>query len=208
MYPVTSFMGRLSIADKNNTKKYERWIREAYELGAKYLYDKETKSVRVTFDRKFNYSGDSEVLPGHFFQLSWFFTSSRKYIDILGENNYYDLGAKIYKDSMKKAWMIDAFNNGIPESVNPATDQVVSAKRVWWEHSEWINAMCHLDDVKKHDVEKVLNLFEKMFVDYKKGCEYFAISEKGIPDNKLKGDLGKSSYHTIEMCKFILDKFR
>lgn len=206
MYPVTSFQGRLYLVDVINQEKYEPWLKEAYKLGHQYLYDFRSNTIKVTLDRHLNGIGDKEVLPGHFFQLAWFFMSSKKYKALLGDKNLYAYGYYIYLETLKKTWMKEALSKGLPESINTKTGEAASSKRIWWEHSEWINAMCHLNIVPFDKVRQVLQLFENMFVDYDKGCEFFAVNEQGEPEDMLKGDLGKSSYHTIEMCKFILDR--
>ncbi len=85
MYPVTSFMGRLYLADIENRSVYEPYLVEAYNLAVENVYNFDTENVQVTYDRDFNYMGDKEVLPGHYFQVSWFFMMAKKF-DALPDN--------------------------------------------------------------------------------------------------------------------------
>ncbi len=120
--------------------------------------------------------------------------------------NYIKIGRDVFNQTLNKNWMINAEFDGFHESVNPVSSEPVSDKRIWWEHAEWINALCHLHEDTSQDIEKVLNYFENTFVDYNNGCEHFAVDRNGKPIIDLKGNLGKSSYHTMEMCAFVLRK--
>ena len=95
-------------------------------------------------------------------------------------------------------------SQGFYSQVNPVTNEVEDRRKTWWQHCEALIALSLADDefsVKSGNLEK---FYFETFPDRKNGGEFFFVDESNVPQmDELKGSIGKSAYHTIEMIRFL-----
>lgn len=216
IYPVSAFMANLWEADVENRPKYEAYLARHLDLAYKKLWNPRTLWVNITFDQDWNVCGISEegcccfdVMPGHNFQLAWTLLRARDWNFIAQEkrHKYDSLGQFIIQTTLKHPVWGDPTNlaQGFYEQVNPETNTLISRKKSWWQHCEAIIALSFVKAKYSDELEQLERYFTHFFVDFELGNEFFYLDATNqVYKEEPKGSLGKSSYHTAEMVKYLL----
>ncbi|ANQ51524.1 hypothetical protein MY04_4182 [Flammeovirga sp. MY04] len=216
MYPLTAYMINLWEADKENKHLYEHQIAENVEMLYNIAWNKETQWVNVKFNDDWSVKKTSEgkydftVTPGHNFQLSALLLRTSKF-DFLSKEKkqkYQSLGRKILDITLEKNYLFDDGNiiNGFYSEVDPNTNEVLDTRKTWWQHAEAIIALSLYGGKYDQQQELLEDYFFTTFFDKQNGGEYFYVTENNTPiTEELKGSIGKSTYHTIEMIRILND---
>ena len=95
-------------------------------------------------------------------------------------------------------------SQGFYSEVNPVNNEVTDKRKTWWQHCEALVAFSLADNKFKIKAKNLENFYFNTFLDNENGGEFFFVNELNIPQtDELKGSIGKSAYHTIEMIKFL-----
>jgi len=217
MYPITAYMANLWEVDKDNRELYEPYISDNIELLSKYGWNAENGWVNVKFDDEWQVCKSSElekpcftVTPGHNFQLAALLLRTKffNFIDKEKREHYIVLGKQILERTMQK----NIFSNsrveeGFFSEVNPETNEIIDRRKTWWQHAEAIIALKLGGNDYRASTEKLMAFFFLHFQDFKKGGEFFYLTEHNVPiTEELKGSIGKSTYHTIELIRYLREK--
>ncbi|BDD08026.1 hypothetical protein FUAX_04580 [Fulvitalea axinellae] len=212
MYPITAYMANLWLADKENRNLYEPYLTENLALLAKNAWNDGRGWVNVKFDDNWNpceSQGEKPcftVTPGHNFQLSALLQRTKDFGFLPASlcSEYTALGRKILDVTMRKPVFDETVKQGFFSEINPATDSVLDKRKTWWQHAEAVIALTLAGDGHKNEADKIKAFFFDKFQDYENGGEYFYISEDDVPHSQeMKGSIGKSTYHTIELVRFL-----
>ena len=214
MYPITAYMANLWEADHKNRELYERYIEGNIKLLSKNAWNSDRGWVNGKFDDEWMVCQDQNaengcftVSPGHNFQLAALMLRTGRF-DFLKKQDqeaYTNLGIQILRATMNQNIFVNnQISEGFYSEVNPISNKVLDKRKTWWQHAEAIIAF-HLAGKEFAEHSKVLQAFYfSTFQDYQKGGEYFFVSEQNIPDTlELKGSIGKSAYHTVELIRFL-----
>ncbi|NME68022.1 AGE family epimerase/isomerase [Flammeovirga aprica] len=213
MYPLTAYMINLWEADQENRAFYENQIKENLDLLYRYGWNSKTEWVNVQLNDdwtpkvKEDGSMNFSVTVGHNFQLSALLLRASKFpfLSVEQKENYERLGQEIIDITLQKnIFHHGKIQNGFYSEFNPNTSKVLDDRKTWWQHAEAIIALSLYEG--KYDDERHLfeQYFFNTFADRKYGGEYFYASKDDQPiTSELKGSIGKSTYHTIEMIRFL-----
>jgi len=214
VYPITAYMENLWLADIPNRSKYEPYLIENLEIAYKNGWDDDLGWVNLKFDdewtpciNKSKESLCSSVSPGHNFQFASLLLRTDKWTFLTPDtqNNYHDLGIKILKRTLKKPIYAAAdLSQGFYSEINPVTDEVTDYKKTWWQHCEALIALSLAEGQFKNELTELSLFYFENFSDVKNGGEYFSLDKNNEPQvEELKGSIGKSAYHTIEMIRYL-----
>lgn len=209
MYPVTSYMANLWEVDTINRNKYEEILKENLQILYQKGWNEKTGWVNVKFSDTWKVCSSLDdgnpcftVTPGHNFQLASLFLRTRDwgFLPEKDKVNYQLLGQEILKNTISNLKTIE---NGFYSEYNPITNKVIDQRKTWWQHAEAIIALSLADGNYKKELIKLEEFYFENFQDNVYGGEYFYLTNKNIPiKTELKGSIGKSIYHTIEMIKY------
>lgn len=215
MYPITSYMANLWLADSANRDKYEPVILENLSIIDSVARNEESNWVNVKFDDQWKVCEHENpektcftVTPGHNFQLASLYlrTKTWPFISQNKREEYAKKGRLIIANTLKNPVISESINNGFCSEVNPVTNTIVNQQKDWWQHCEAILALSMLQPEYKQEMLALEEFFFANFTDTINGGEYFHINADNIPvTNAPKGSIGKSAYHTVEMIRFILE---
>lgn len=214
MYPITAYTANLWLADKENRALYEPIIKENLRLLYTVGWNTKTGWVNVKFDKNWQACNSPNknipcftVSPGHNFQLAALLIRSAQWPFLTQENKnkYETLGRDILRCTLAKPIFTEGkLKNGFVRELNPHTDSILDHRKSWWQHSEALIALSLAKDEFGSEFDQLHKFFFLHFPDYENGNEYFFLDKNNKPITKeAKGSIGKSSYHTIEMIRFL-----
>lgn len=214
IYPITAYMENLWSVDVDNRPKYESYLKENIRIAFENGWNKDLGWVNIKFDDDWNPcqhpSLDStcfNVTPGHNFQFASVFLRARNW-SFLTKNEqqqYRKLGMDVISATLnKQIFPKNDLSQGFYSEVNPVTNKVIDKRKTWWQHCEALIALSLVDDKFKEKSENLEKFYFNTFPDKNNGGEFFFVDENNVPQvDELKGSIGKSAYHTIEMIKFL-----
>ncbi|MCG8476404.1 MAG: AGE family epimerase/isomerase [Cytophagales bacterium] len=217
MYPITAYMHNLWTVDVGNRNKYEPVLKENLLLAKEIAWNGERGWVNVKFDDHWNAcpSADEKnpcftVTPGHNFQLASAFLRAKdmKIFSEKDRKEFEKLGIEIIEKTLQKNSIFFAENlsQGFVSEVNPITNAVLDDRKTWWQHCEAIIALSLCGEKYRKEIDQLKSFFFKSFPDFENGGEYFFIDKNNQAITKeLKGSIGKSSYHTVEMIRYLME---
>ena len=213
LYPLSAAMFYLWEQDVENRHKYEPFLKENINLLLKHGWNSELGWVNLKFDKEWGLCKNEDngepcinVVPGHNFQLGWVLlqSSTLPFVSTEKQLQCKILGTKIIETSMKKPIWDSSVSNGFFNEVNPATSEVLSKQKTWWQHAEAITALSFVKDSYSSEYHELFSFFKNNFVDFENGNEHFFLNEDNSPVNdEPKGSMGKSSYHVTEMIYYL-----
>ncbi len=214
MYPITAYMANLWLTDTLNRAKYEPVIKENLKIINQIAWNKQTNWVNLKFDDLWTVCKNTHaedpcftVSPGHNFQLASLLlrTKSWNFISDLDRSVYYKSGKEILGVTLKKPIYTDnSFGNGFCSLVNPLTNKILDDRKTWWQHCEAIIALSLCEGQYSSELKQLEHFFFDTFPDFNNNGEYFYVDKDNNPiTSELKGSIGKSAYHTIEMIRFL-----
>ncbi|PWJ43673.1 AGE family epimerase/isomerase [Sediminitomix flava] len=219
MYPITAYTANLWLADKENRKKYEPFIQENIALLYKNAWNEDTNWVNVKFNDDWSVCNSEDpnkpcftVTPGHNFQLASLFLRTDRFTFFTDKEieKYQRRGIEILEATLNKRSIYHEgkIKNGFYSEVNPFTNEILDERKTWWQHAEAILALSLVkDDRYEKELKLLKNFFFSHFPDHKYGGEYFFITKDNEPvRTEWKGSIGKSTYHTTEMIRFLMEK--
>jgi len=214
VYPITAYMENLWLADIPNRSKYEPYLTENLRIAYANGWDDDLGWVNLKFDDEWapciNKSREntcSTVNPGHNFQFASLLlrTNNWTFLAPAAKNKYNDLGIKILKRTLKKPVYAAAdLSQGFYSEVNPVTDEIIDDKKTWWQHCEALISLSLAGARFENELAELKSFYFENFSDDKNGGEYFLLDKHNEPQIKeLKGSIGKSAYHTVEMIRYL-----
>ncbi|MFH0756817.1 MAG: AGE family epimerase/isomerase [Bacteroidota bacterium] len=217
MYPITAYMANLWSVDSANRKKYEPMILENIRIAGDKAWDKETGWVNVRFDDSWKVceSEDAEkpcfmVAPGHNFQLASVLlrTGNWDYISKAEREDFEKTGLEIIAASLNQPIFYGTdISNGFVSEINPLTNEISDDRKTWWQHCEAIIALSLCDGKYDKEARLLEDFYFGSFPDFENGGEFFYVNKDNEPiTSELKGSMGKSAYHTIEMIRFLMER--
>ncbi|AZQ65251.1 hypothetical protein EI427_23850 [Flammeovirga pectinis] len=216
LYPLTAYMINLWNADTVHKTNYEHQLAENIALLYQHAWNEETSWANVKFNDDWTVQKTEEnkcaftVTPGHNFQLAALLlrTASFDFISKENKTKYEALGKHIIDITLqKKIFHLNDISNGFYSEVNPNTNKIIDTRKTWWQHAEAIIALSLYKEKYTREQEDLEEFFYTTFTDRIVGGEYFYVTENDKPiTTELKGSIGKSTYHTIEMLRFIEHK--
>lgn len=88
--------------------------------------------------------------------------------------------------------------------MNPVTSEVTDNRKTWWQHCEALIALSLSDGSFEEEQKNLEAYYFSTFPDQQNGGEFFYVDAENQPlTEELKGSIGKSAYHTIEMIRFL-----
>ncbi|MDR6238813.1 AGE family epimerase/isomerase [Aureibacter tunicatorum] len=218
MYPITAYMYNLWTVDTANREKYEPILKENLLLAKRHAWNAEIGWVNVKFDDQWRVCTTENdenpcftVTPGHNFQLASAFLRAKD-MDIFSpqeRKEFEELGFEIIDSTLKKSYVFFAedLSEGFVSEVNPLLDAVLNDRKTWWQHCEALIAMSLCGGKYEEQISQLKKFFFKNFPDFEHGGEYFFIDKNNQPiKDELKGSIGKSTYHTIEMIRYLKER--
>jgi mannose/cellobiose epimerase-like protein (N-acyl-D-glucosamine 2-epimerase family) len=217
MYPITAYMANLWLADSVNRKKYEPLILENIRIAGDKAWDQEKGWVNVRFDDSWEVckSEDEEtpcfmVAPGHNFQLASVLLRAGNW-DFIPEQErekFKNMGLEILAATLNQPIFYGSdLSEGFISEINPLTNAVTDDRKTWWQHCEALIALSLCDGKYNEELTKLEAFYFGSFPDFENGGEFFYLSKDNEPiTSELKGSMGKSAYHTIEMIRFLIDQ--
>nr|WP_320153923.1 AGE family epimerase/isomerase [uncultured Draconibacterium sp.] len=217
VYPITAYMANLWGVDSLHREKYEPMLAECLEILHKAGWNKQTNWVNLKFDDLWNVleSADDDnsnvpVFPGHNFQLASLFlrTKSWDFLSNDRKEEYANMAHQILDATFQKSiFEKGKVRNGIYSQVDSETDEVLDTRKTWWQHCEAVLALSLCEDNYQEEKKQLEEFFFSSFPDFENGGEYFYLDKNDKPiTNELKGSIGKSAYHTIEMIRFLMQE--
>ena len=214
IYPITAYMENLWSVDVENRSKYEPYLKENIQIAFDKGWNKELGWVNIKFDDNWipcqHSSPDSicfTVTPGHNFQYASIFlrTKDWNFLTKKEQLKYQDFGIDVLNTTLEKPiFPKKDLSQGFYSEVNPVNNEVTDKRKTWWQHCEALVAFSLAGDKFKIKAKNLENFYFNTFLDKKNGGEFFFVNELNIPQtDELKGSIGKSAYHTIEMIKFL-----
>ncbi|NLR90922.1 AGE family epimerase/isomerase [Flammeovirga agarivorans] len=213
MYPLTAYMINLWMADQENKELYENHISENLGLIYQIGWNDSTNWVNVQFNDDWSIKRKNDgflnftVTPGHNFQLAALLLRSKDFTFLpdTTKEKYKKLGKKIIDITLQK----DIFHHnniqyGFYSEVNPNTSLILDDRKTWWQHAEAIIALSLYEGKYEKEQQLLEEYFFNTFKDKKYGGEYFYVTKEDQPiTSELKGSIGKSTYHTIELIRIL-----
>jgi len=214
IYPITAYMENLWSIDVENRVKYEPYLRENIQIAFDKGWNKELGWVNIKFDDSWNpcqhSSPDSicfSVTPGHNFQYASIFLRTKDWNFLTNKEQlkYQEFGIDVLSTTLEKPIFPEKdLSQGFYSEVNPVSNEVTDKRKTWWQHCEALIALSLADGKFKVKAKNLENFYFNTFSDKEYGGEFFYVNEFNIPQaDELKGNIGKSAYHTIEMIKFL-----
>jgi len=214
IYPITAYMENLWSIDVENKNKYEPYLKENIQIAFDKGWHQQLGWVNIKFDDNWNpcqhSSPDSicfKVTPGHNFQYASIFLRAKDW-DFLTKKEqlkYQEFGIDVLNTTLEKSiFPKKDLSQGFYSEVNPVNNEVTDKRKTWWQHCEALIALSLADGKFKEKAKNLENFYFNTFTDKENGGEFFLVNELNIPQtDELKGSIGKSAYHTIEMIKFL-----
>jgi len=214
IYPITAYMENLWSVDVENRSKYEPYLKENIQIAFDKGWNKELGWVNIKFDDNWipcqHSSPDSicfTVTPGHNFQYASIFlrTKDWEFLTKKIKLKYQEFGIDVLNTTLEKPiFPKEDLSQGFYSEVNPVNNEVTDKRKTWWQHCEALVAFSLADNKFKIKAKNLENFYFNTFLDNENGGEFFFVNELNIPQtDELKGSIGKSAYHTIEMIKFL-----
>jgi len=214
IYPITAYMENLWSVDVENRSKYEPYLKENIQIAFDKGWNKELGWVNIKFDDSWNpcqhSSQDSicfSVTPGHNFQYASIFLRAKEWEFLTKKEQlkYHDFGIEVLNTTLEKPIFPEKdLSQGFYSEVNPVSNEITDKRKTWWQHCEALISLSLADDKFKIKAKNLENFYFNTFPDNENGGEFFYVNELNIPQtDELKGNIGKSTYHTIEMIKFL-----
>ena len=212
MYPVTAYMANLWMADIEKRREYEIILKEHITLLSEISWNEDLHWVNVKYDKRWQPCEStldsicSDVSPGHNFQLAalflraskWPFLSLQKRMILLTKGQQI-ISATLAKQIYGQSGITQGFAGGF----NPLTNLPTDERKAWWQHCEAIIALS-LHGAYRDERDALLAFFFEHFSDSEYGGEFSFLNEYNEPvTSELKGSIGKSMYHTVEMIRFL-----
>jgi len=217
MYPITSYMENLWIADTINRAKYESYLKENLAIAYHNVWNKDLGWVNIKFDdfwKPCKHKSADELCftdtPGHNFQFATLLLRTKKWTFLNAEERlkYNKLGSDILEVTLNKPIFSNRnLSQGFCSEINPVDNSVIDSRKTWWQHCEALIALSLADKEYSKVISELEKFFFENFQDTVNGGEYFFLDKDNNPQTEeLKGSIGKSAYHTIEMVKFLSNK--
>jgi len=217
MYPITAYMENLWSADAANRNKYEPYLKENLRIAYDSGWNRKLGWVNIKFDDAWqpceHPSAEKPcftVAPGHNFQFASLLLRTKNWDFLTPEEQtkYQKLGIEILTTTLKKQiYPKDNLSQGFYSEVNPVNNKIIDKRKTWWQHCEALIALSLADRKFEKELKELEQFYFNSFPDKENGGEFFYIDENNIPQaDEKKGNIGKSTYHTVEMIRFLNKK--
>ena len=177
-------------------------LKNIVDIVVKYMIDSKTGFVGEYYDESWK-SLENTLWTGHNLKTGWVLI--RMYY-LTGNIKYLEYAKKIADAQIKYTW--DSKNYGWFYKFERKNPSSIDDSKDWWTQEEGNNLMIYLyhntGNKDYFDKFKKSALFwDKYFIDKKYGECYQTLSADGTPEDKVKGTLFKSAYHSMEQALFL-----
>ncbi|PAD71132.1 N-acylglucosamine 2-epimerase [Bacillus sp. 7586-K] len=189
----------------NPTKIVKERITNLVEVFYEKIFNKETKFLKVFFDKQWNSLLDLKSF-GHDIEASWLIDDAIKAIG-LEDDRYVQMVIDIaYNIGNSHAILKDG------SLANEQLGDKVDYTRVWWVQAEAIVGFQNAYERTKD--EKFLQLVEHLWayikeniVDHREGGEwYWSVEPDGKPTERAVGEPWKTPYHNSRFCLEMIER--
>ncbi len=219
VYVATSFLLELASADTERRPAYEAVVRELADLVAAKFPDPRTGWIVENFTRgwtpdwrDWQKQGESTIgIVGHNFQAAWFLMRAAEAADPTSAASYRNV-ARTLLTSMLDKGAVDWERGGFFDAFKrESSEPMWNTNKAWWQQAEAILALTLAEKTGVLTTEKAalarrkgLEFYFGHFVDYRRGGEFDTVDKDGNPTpDAVKGSLGKSVYHTVELARYM-----
>jgi cellobiose epimerase len=176
-------------------------LKDLADVVVKRMVDPKTGFVGEHFTYDWEWT-ENELWAGHNLKTGWVLT--RMYY-IAGNIKYLRAAKKIAAAQINRTWdekfggWFFRFNRDDPKSVDDSKD--------WWTQEEGNNLMLYMfhstsDKRYLNKFEKGAAFWDKYFIDRKYGECWQTLARDGLPMERIKANLYKSAYHSMEQALF------
>lgn len=228
VYVATAYLINLMEADTSRQAEYQATLRDLVSLAAEHLPDRNTGWIKENFARNWKADwrdwqrqGEHSVgIVGRNLQYAWLLLRAAqwKFISPKVATQYRQMAYQSIDNMLSKpSW--DSENGGFLDAFVRENDSPMwNTNKAWWQQAEALMALAaalHFGEADLGDkrreryadaLSKTAIFFHRHFVDRENGGEFFNVTRNGTAiENELKGQKGKSAYHTVELAKFMID---
>ena len=221
VYVATSFL--FDLYEATEDEQFGRLLAELANIVARHFPDSETGFIIENFDRQWNpqwreWQKQPEGtigISGHNFQAAWLLIRASQMTEVISENQevlYKGAATEILNSMLSKDTVVDKTNGGVGDVYVRETSQTMwHTNKAWWQQAEAILSLraAELAQLKVPGAKTVRKSIEDFYVnniiDREKGGEFAVVTKEGAPvAGEMKGQLGKSTYHAIELARYML----
>lgn len=225
VYVATAFLLELATTNAQMSQRYLPAIFELTDIVANHFIDKSTGWIVENFDRNWRPSwrdwqkqGEFTVgVVGHNFQAAWLLLRVSELSDPGSPRHaQYREAAKYILQSMLNRGAVDHELGGFFDSFKRETSTPMwNTNKAWWQQAEGILALALAERLgvlntpeAKTAKDRAIDFYFNNFVDRVGGGEFAVLDRSGRPNSDTeqngKGNLGKSTYHTVELARYML----
>jgi mannose/cellobiose epimerase-like protein (N-acyl-D-glucosamine 2-epimerase family) len=226
VYVATSFLLELSAVDTERKAGYEKVLRELGDRVAGDFFDPKTGWIVENFTndwkpewRGWQKQGENTIgVVGHNFQAAWFLMRLADTFegDATRQAKYRATAREILGSMLDKP-VVDWERGGFGDVFKRETSEPMwHTNKAWWQQAEAILSLTLAErdgilsgaaaDRAKIARDQGLAFYLKHFIDRKNGGEFDNVDKDGNPTpDAVKGSLGKSTYHTVELARYMTD---
>lgn len=175
------------------------------DVAVTYMFDAENQVIRERYSQNWSYIssyiGDAEQVEiGHNLKTAWVLL--RLYL-LTGETKYLECARKIGGKMLNTAWDTQHWGWYYTENAKKAAQGDYETQKCWWTQTEGSFMLLSLFRVTQNPVYIKYYLENAHFwnhcqLDLRYHEVYAYLKANGTPLTRLKGDLYKSGYHSME----------
>mgnify|MGYP001545199951 CR=1 FL=1 len=221
VYVATSFL--FDLYEATEDEQFGRLLVELATLVARHFPDSETGFIIENFDSEWNpqwreWQKQPEGtigISGHNFQAAWLLLRAAELTEVVSEKQeklFKTTAAEILNSMLSKETVVDRVNGGVGDVYVRETGQTMwHTNKAWWQQAEAILALraaevAQIDVTNAKTVRKQIQSFYiNNFIDRTNGGEFAVVTKEGTAvDGEMKAQAGKSTYHAIELARFMI----
>ena len=221
VYVATSFL--FDLYEATEDEQFGHLLAELATIVGRHFPDSETGFIIENFDRQWNpqwreWQKQPEGtigISGHNFQAAWLLIRASELTEVISkqqEELFRATAAEILNSMLSKETVVDKTNGGVGDVYVRETSQTMwHTNKAWWQQAEAILALraaelAQLNVPNAKTVRKsIQDFYVNKVIDRENGGEFAVVTKEGAPVvGVMKAQLGKSTYHAIELGRYML----
>jgi mannobiose 2-epimerase len=221
VYVATSYLAELASVDSERAAAYRARLTELADLIARHFPDAKTGFIVENFTadwkpdwRDWQRQGENTIgVVGHNFQAAWLLMRLAGLPGVAAPSaKTWTKAARAILESMLAKPVLDPATGAVGDVYKRETAEPMwHTNKAWWQQAEAMMALTLAQKSGLLRTRKVLeardravDFYFQHFVDRERGGEYDEVDPAGKPTaNASKGHLGKSTYHTVELARYM-----